>query len=554
MPPEKSNGSPTTTGQLGMSLPDKKSKGSTQRPLATPPPPAMTTTPQPAPPNGYAGAVKSYVPKPHEKPRAAIVPPTQTLAFVAPSPAMPQAPPSTIARTTAQKKAMASRVCGRNLAGLMKVTPEPCLAHPVDTDMEHMCKTWWVAHRDGDVADCAGEWGRHWSETIGCYLNHVRPPSCGFILKGKHRTTVDSEMDFKQDEANNWRTKSATNPPQTDCLTAQDHPRARHHLYDAFKVAENSDDPDTRITKTEADLITLIEPCRDTGTRFLISSQYYKAPDGQQSKFPMKPVNTWRNFFATLQTAYPLLFRSFEVGALAAKYVLTAWRDLPAWFKDSGNKYLDVYLHLFEGRYLAGQEEAAELRGYLREMPPPPTPITMGEATFDAYYEAGLNKSHVKKTNLRTLINASPITVAVFGYVTVDTEHNGPEALRTSANNGYENIHYVPWIDHLWRQIYRRDKKFPVRPIATDKRHVNLVEVKGIVGYFPGTPTLRATSDELGSGRSAGLATPTPSRYGIPQTDSTVETSPQVLHRLRLWSAFSRSFRIQVLPDDEFVG
>ncbi|KAK5734098.1 hypothetical protein LTR17_009226 [Elasticomyces elasticus] len=72
----KTNGSPTTTGQLGLSLPDKKSNGSTQPPFATPPPPAQKTTPQPAPPNSYAGVVKAaYIP-PHMKPRAAIVPPT----------------------------------------------------------------------------------------------------------------------------------------------------------------------------------------------------------------------------------------------------------------------------------------------------------------------------------------------------------------------------------------------------------------------------------------------------------------------------------------------
>ncbi|KAK3650982.1 hypothetical protein LTR56_006033 [Elasticomyces elasticus] len=77
MPPteEKSNGSPPPTSQLTFTPPfDGKSNGSTVPPPGTPP--AMTTTPQPAPRNSYADAVKAaYIP-PHLRPNAAIVSPT----------------------------------------------------------------------------------------------------------------------------------------------------------------------------------------------------------------------------------------------------------------------------------------------------------------------------------------------------------------------------------------------------------------------------------------------------------------------------------------------
>ncbi|KAK4952955.1 hypothetical protein LTR10_008659 [Elasticomyces elasticus] len=101
---QPSNMPPTEEKSKSSPPPDDKSNGSTVPPPGTPP--AMTTTPQSAPPNTYAGAEKApYIP-PHLRPRATIVPPTQTLA---PPPALPPAPPA-IARTFAEKEDMGERV------------------------------------------------------------------------------------------------------------------------------------------------------------------------------------------------------------------------------------------------------------------------------------------------------------------------------------------------------------------------------------------------------------------------------------------------------------
>ncbi|KAK5734097.1 hypothetical protein LTR17_009225 [Elasticomyces elasticus] len=65
----------------------------------------------------------------------------------------------------------------------MALTPDPCPAHDVGTEVEHICKPWWAAHRDGNVAECGGEWTRHWSEPMGCYLNHHHRADVRFEYK-----------------------------------------------------------------------------------------------------------------------------------------------------------------------------------------------------------------------------------------------------------------------------------------------------------------------------------------------------------------------------------
>ncbi|KAK4894212.1 hypothetical protein LTR27_007580 [Elasticomyces elasticus] len=70
-------------------------------------------------------------------------------------------------------------------------------------------------------------------------------------------------------------------------------------LYDGFKLAENTTDPDKMLSKVEADLVTRFETCRRTGMRFITFSGYFK-PDDPKHKADWNPqtVVEGRDFFS----------------------------------------------------------------------------------------------------------------------------------------------------------------------------------------------------------------------------------------------------------------
>ncbi|KAK4933624.1 hypothetical protein LTR49_000088 [Elasticomyces elasticus] len=100
--------------------------------------------------------------------------------------ATPQLPRPVVARTDAERERMIEELCPYNLVNFNKVRDghpfEPCMKHEIGTDIVHLCKPWWLAHKDRKSVDCGGKWVKHWDTQRQCFVSHWRTSDVGSNL------------------------------------------------------------------------------------------------------------------------------------------------------------------------------------------------------------------------------------------------------------------------------------------------------------------------------------------------------------------------------------
>ncbi|KAK5705255.1 hypothetical protein LTR97_002373 [Elasticomyces elasticus] len=130
-------------------------------------PSAQTITLPPSKPTPYVSGANVAAPKMPVLPLHSEAKAQPTNSSVTPAPpATPQPPRPVIARNDAQRERMIEELCPYNLVNFNRVRDghpfEPYTKHEIETDIVHLCKPWWFAHKDGKSVDCGGEWVKHW--------------------------------------------------------------------------------------------------------------------------------------------------------------------------------------------------------------------------------------------------------------------------------------------------------------------------------------------------------------------------------------------------------
>ncbi|KAK4952954.1 hypothetical protein LTR10_008658 [Elasticomyces elasticus] len=141
-------------------------------------PSAQTITLPPSKPTPYVSGANVAAPKMPVLPLHSEAKAQPTNSSVTPAPpATPQPPRPVVARNDAQRERMIEELCPYNLVNFNRVRDghpfEPYMKHEIETDIVHLCKPWWFAHKDGKSVDCGGEWVKHWDTNANASLGMV---------------------------------------------------------------------------------------------------------------------------------------------------------------------------------------------------------------------------------------------------------------------------------------------------------------------------------------------------------------------------------------------